>query len=151
VDETIFLLRIGPTLKKEVPMSRQTAIAKLRDVLIRRRDAIRSALNGDLTLLQQISKDGGDSADYAMDATQEDVSSQLAEVESRELGSIEDALGRMKDGSFGDCEGCAKPIPLARLQALPHTTMCIQCARQAELNPRDPDAMESDAESATWS
>lgn len=129
-------------------MSRQTAIAKLRDVLLRRREAIRSALNGDLTLLQQISKDGGDSADYAMDATQEELSSQLAEVESRELGSIEDALGRMRDGNFGDCEVCEKPIPLARLQAIPHATMCIACARREESKPRSFDNSESDPEYA---
>ncbi len=129
-------------------MSRQTAIAKLRDALLRRRDAIRSALNGDLTLLQQLAKDGGDSADYAMDATQEELSSQLAEVESRELGSIEDALGRIRDGNFGNCESCEKPIPLARLQAIPHATMCIACARREELRPRSYDNTEPDAEYA---
>ncbi len=131
-------------------MSRQTALAKLRDVLLRRREALRNALAGDLTLLQQLAKDGGDSADCAMDSTQEELSSQLAEVESRELGSIEDALTRIREGNFGDCESCEKPIPLARLQAIPHATMCIACARQEEIRPRSYDAYDS-SESPSWS
>ena len=130
-------------------MSRQTALAKLRDVLLRRRQALRSALAGDLSLLQQLAKDGGDLADNAMDSTQEDLSSQFAEVESRELGSIDDALERIKDGNFGKCEGCDKPIPVARLQAIPYATMCIICARDAESAPK---SNYQDAESeASWS
>ncbi len=133
-------------------MSRQTALAKLRDVLLRRREAIRNALAGDLTLLQQLAKDGGDSADYAMDSTQEELSSQLAEVESRELGSIDDALIRIREGKFGNCESCEKAIPLARLQAIPHVTMCIACARAEESRPKSSyDSYGSNAESASWS
>ena len=128
-------------------MSRQTAIAKLRDVLLRRREAIRGALTGDLNSLQRRDYDGRDVIDQAADSTQEELSTHLVEVESRELGSIEDALLRIREGNFGDCEGCGKPIPVARLQAIPHTTMCIQCARAEELRPRSVDSEEE----ASWS
>jgi len=60
------------------------------------------------------------------------LSSQLAEVESRELAQIEAALELMRDGKYGVCEGCEKPIPLARLQALPYAATCIECQRAAE-------------------
>ncbi len=113
-------------------MSRKDALMKLRDVLLRRREALRKALAGDLSLLRELAQEGGDVMDAAMDTAQDEISSQLAEVESRELTRIEEALERLRDGSFGDCEGCDKPIPLARLQAVPYATMCIECQRKQE-------------------
>ena len=113
-------------------MSRKEALNKLRDVLLVRREALRKALDGDLSLLQSLSQDGGDVMDAAMDTAQDEISSQLVEVESRELSQIEDALNRLKDGHYGDCEHCNKPIPLARLQAVPYATLCIECARKQE-------------------
>jgi DnaK suppressor protein len=105
----------------------------LRKVLVRRRDALRSALAGDLSLLKELrGQSRGDVADFALDAAQDEISSQLAEVESRELGNIEAALERIRDGSYGDCENCSEPIPLARLQALPYATQCIRCQRESE-------------------
>jgi DnaK suppressor protein len=54
------------------------------------------------------------------------------EVESRELNQIDEALVRFRDGIYGHCEICDKPIPLARLQAVPYATTCIDCARKQE-------------------
>jgi DnaK suppressor protein len=116
-------------------MSRKDALNKLRDVLLLRREALRRALDGDLSLLQSLSQDGGDVMDVAMETAQDEISSQLIEVESRELTQIEDALNRLKEGHYGDCEHCSKPIPLARLQAVPYATMCIECARKQEKYP----------------
>lgn len=113
-------------------MSRKEALGKLREVLLVRREALRKALAGDLSLLRQLADDGGDLIDVAAETTQDEISSQLAEVESRELGLIEEALVRLREGRYGDCEGCEKPIPLARLQALPYASQCIDCARKQE-------------------
>jgi DnaK suppressor protein len=114
-------------------MARKEAITKMRQVLVRRRDALRQALAGDLSLLKELrQQSGGDVVDVALDASQDEISSQLAEVESRELANIENALERMREGSYGLCEACSKPIPLARLQALPYATQCIECQRKSE-------------------
>jgi DnaK suppressor protein len=114
-------------------MARKDAMMGLRQILIRRRDALRQALAGDLSLLKELrQQNSGDVIDAALDAAQDEISSQLAEVESRELTHIETALERMRKGDYGLCEGCNEAIPLARLQALPYATMCIQCQREAE-------------------
>ena len=74
-------------------MARKESLLKLRAILIRRRDALRGALAGDLTLLRELrSESPGDSIDAAYDSAQDEISSQLAEVESKELVSIENAL-----------------------------------------------------------
>ena len=114
-------------------MSRKDSIQKMRDLLVSRRDALRKALAGDLSLLMQLrEQSGGDVVDAALDAAQDEVSSQLAEVESRELAHIDRALARMKLGNYGECEICNDKIPLARLNALPYATSCIECQRAAE-------------------
>ncbi|HUE73722.1 MAG TPA: TraR/DksA family transcriptional regulator [Pirellulaceae bacterium] len=119
-------------------MARKDAVNNLRQILIRRRDALRRALAGDLSSLKELRQQtSSDVVDAALDSAQDEISSQLAEVESRELAHIEVALERMRDGNYGSCEACGEGIPLARLQALPYATMCIQCQREAEKNGED--------------
>lgn len=114
-------------------MGRKEAILKLRQVLLHRRDALRKALAGDLSSLKELrEQSSGDMLDAALDSAQDEISCQLAEVESRELAQIENALERMRNGTYGICEVTGKPIPLARLQALPYATMCIEAQREAE-------------------
>jgi DnaK suppressor protein len=114
-------------------MARKDSLLKLRDLLVKRRDALRRALAGDLSLLKSLrDQTGGDVVDAALDAAQDEISSKLAEVESRELANIEVALERMRSGSYGVCEICNGKIPLARLNALPYVASCIECQRATE-------------------
>ncbi len=114
-------------------MSRKDAILTMRQLLVKRRDALRKALAGDLSLLKELrAQTSGDMVDAALDSVQDEISSQLAEVESRELARIEYALERMRNGQFGLCEGCGTNIPVARLTALPYATYCIKGQREAE-------------------
>ena len=114
-------------------MTRKDHILALQSVLARRREALRSALAGDWSLLQELrTQSKGDVVDFAVDAVQDEIGSQLAEVENRELAQIEIALERMATGGYGICEHCHEAIPLARLQALAYATLCIRCQRAAE-------------------
>lgn len=114
-------------------MARKEAMSKMREVLIARRDALRKALTGDLSMLKELrEQSSGDVVDVALDSAQDELNSQLAEVESRELSNVEAALEKMREGSYGRCEGCNENIPLVRLQALPYATLCIQCQTELE-------------------
>jgi DnaK suppressor protein len=114
-------------------MARKDSIMKLHAMLVNRRNALRKALAGDLSLLKSLPEQtGGDVVDAALDAAQDEISSQLAEVESRELAQIEGALERIRQGAYGQCEICNGKIPLARLNALPYAMTCIDCQRAAE-------------------
>lgn len=116
-------------------MARKDALKKMKDVLVTRRRAIRLALDGDFSLLRQIQyESSGDAADFALDATNDEISSKLAELESREISQIEVALERFEEGSYGQCQSCETNIPLARIQALPYAMFCINCQRLAEEN-----------------
>lgn len=119
-------------------MSRNEAIQGLGQILIRRRDALRKALAGDLSSLQALrDQSRGDVLDAALDNAHDEINSQLAEVESRELAQIENALEQMREGRYGLCQGCEKPIPLARMQALPYAILCIECQQEIEKSGGD--------------
>ena len=114
-------------------MARKDAIAKLRMVLLGRRDALRKALDGDFSALQALrDQASGDVVDFALDSAQDELNSQLAEVASRELKQIETAISMISNGTYGLCEFCQKNIPLARLQALPYASNCIECQTKVE-------------------
>ena len=117
-------------------MSRKEAILSLREVLIKRRDALRKVLAENLSSMNGYgTQANGDVVDAALDAVHGEISSQLAEVESKELARVENALQRMREGQYGVCEDCEVSIPMARLMALPYATKCIRCQREAELHP----------------
>src|SRR5579859_476772 len=40
---------------------------------------------------------------------------------------VERALERLREGAYGICEGCGRPIPDARLEYQPAATRCVEC------------------------
>ncbi len=44
------------------------------------------------------------------------------------LMKVEDALARIDAQTYGICEDCGQPIPKARLDVLPHASLCVTCA-----------------------
>jgi RNA polymerase-binding transcription factor DksA len=56
---------------------------------------------------------------------------ELAEVmvgwSEEAIEDIEHALARLEDGTYGRCEQCSLPIPLQRLEAIPHARFCVPC------------------------
>jgi DnaK suppressor protein len=110
-------------------------LLRLHKSLTARRAELYKRLGGELQDLRNFTgaDPTGDSADAAFDSGSEEISSQLAELEARELSQIERAISRIKQGTYGVCEGCQCKIPVARLNALPYSTACIKCQREMEV------------------
>ncbi|MBN9118863.1 MAG: TraR/DksA C4-type zinc finger protein [Planctomycetes bacterium] len=115
-------------------MARQDALLRLHKNLLVRRSELRKRLGLELEELAHVkhSSASGDAADAAFDSSGEEIASTLAELESKELAQIERALRRLKAGTYGKCEGCNVSIPVARLNALPFSTLCVKCQREVE-------------------
>jgi DnaK suppressor protein len=114
-------------------MAKKDALLRLHARLVSRRDALRKALAGDMDAYREYAANVvGDSVDAAVDTANDEISSQLVEIESRELGQIEHALDRIVQGVYGRCEFCGGKIAEARLNALPYTNSCIDCQRENE-------------------
>jgi DnaK suppressor protein len=113
-------------------MARKDALLRLHARLVARRDALRKALTGDLDSYRELAAQDvvGDQVDAAVDNANDEISSQLVEIESRELSQIEHALKRIVEGVYGRCEFCGGKIAEARLNALPYTNSCIDCLRE---------------------
>lgn len=55
-----------------------------------------------------------------------------ADANRRMLRAVEEALIRLRDGAFGECERCGGQIPLARLKAIPWARYCVGCQEELE-------------------
>ena len=113
-------------------MARHDALLKLHQILIKQREALTKKFAHELDAAGE--QGSGDAGDLSIIDTEQELGSQLAAIESRELVRIEKAIQAIRTGTYGQCEYCDKSIPIARLKALPHTTCCIQCQREHEEN-----------------
>jgi len=112
-------------------MSRNDVLLRLTSQLTARRDALRKTIDDEVDDFHNVSEviEVGDQVDSA----NEEVCSQLVEIESQELAQIEHALQRIALGVYGHCESCGGKIPAARLKALPYANNCIKCERENEI------------------
>jgi len=107
--------------------------------------ALHQRLNGDVSHLadEALRKAGGEAsgslsntpihmADLGTDNFEQEFTLGLLENEEKSLEEITAALQRIDTNLFGVCEECKKPIPKARLQALPFTRYCVVCARKLQ-------------------
>jgi RNA polymerase-binding transcription factor len=60
----------------------------------------------------------------------------IRDRERKLLSKIDEAIGRIDDGSYGKCEECEGEIGVARLKARPVTTLCIDCKSLQEAEER---------------
>ena len=47
------------------------------------------------------------------------------------LRKVDHALERIEAGKYGNCESCGNAIPVERLDVLPYSTLCVECAAKA--------------------
>ncbi len=86
-------------------------------------------LNGDL---QQETENLPDPTDLASSESDQSFSIRLRERERKLLAKIDEAIGRLDDGTYGICESCGGEIGEGRLRARPVTTLCIKCKTEQE-------------------
>lgn len=129
-------------------MSRKEALLRLYDRLVAERELLRQKLTEDLELTHAADDGINDLAETAQIVEQTELHTQLAAMESREIREIDAAIDKIKEGKYGQCERCEKAIPIARLQALPFTAMCVDCQRKREQRRGHDDEFEANWASA---
>ncbi|MCP4364112.1 MAG: hypothetical protein GY800_02285, partial [Planctomycetes bacterium] len=72
-------------------------------------------------------------ADLGTDNYERDLMIHLIQNGEEELKSIDAALEKLQDKTFGICETCDKKITKARLMALPYARLCLGCQQMEEL------------------
>ncbi|MEO0509764.1 MAG: TraR/DksA C4-type zinc finger protein [Verrucomicrobiota bacterium] len=83
-----------------------------------------------------LSSYGNHQADAGTDTFDRDFALSLVSSEQEALNEIEEAIMRIKDGSYGVCEVTGKPIPAARLTAVPFARYSVEGQAEYEKNVR---------------
>ena len=109
-------LAAGRSAKVEVPKAweaHHARLLKLREKVLEDAHELSSGAS-EMTLAFSMHP-----ADAASDSFDRDLALSLLSFEQDALGEIDDALRRIREGSYGVCELTGKPIPLQRLEAIP--------------------------------
>jgi DnaK suppressor protein len=60
----------------------------------------------------------------------------LGALARKRLDDVDGALLRLESRTYGACRSCRRPIPVARLEAVPEATQCVSCAGGPALRRR---------------
>jgi len=69
-----------------------------------------------------------DSSEQAIERENDEVLEAIGEEAAHEITQITHALERIEEGSYGECEDCGGMISEQRLEVVPYTSQCIECA-----------------------
>ncbi len=136
--DTIRLLGKSDRERKLDPFTRKQKekLLQLRDAMVDSmagvaQDTLRSRAEG-----SEASAFGMHQADAGSDAYDRDFALSLLSQEQDALYEIDQALKRIELGSYGICEMSGKPIPRARLEAIPFARFTVECQSQLEKQNR---------------
>lgn len=102
----------------------RTALTQEREKLVRQLDELGATETGDLRPDLEFEDGFADAGAATAERTEV-----LGLVESLkgQLSSVDQALIKVGNGTYGSCDQCGLPIPPARLDARPASVLCIDC------------------------
>ena len=134
IESPAALLGLNHREKKLDPFVRQQKqkLLQLRDAVV---DSMAGVAQGTLRSRaegSEASAFGMHQADAGSDAYDRDFALSLLSQEQDALYEIDEALKRVEVGTYGKCEMSGKPIPRARLEAIPFARFTVECQSQLE-------------------
>lgn len=130
-----------PVRPKETPKEREARerrqevlhkmlLAKRQEIIKEIEESLGQSLTEDQQRRLESARDVGDQA--LMDLERE-LGISLMEMRNRRRQSIDEALMRLHEGTYGICAECGIEISEKRLQAVPFAKLCVECQSRAEL------------------
>jgi RNA polymerase-binding transcription factor DksA len=119
--------KLDPFVRKQ-----KEKLLQLRDAMV---DSMAGVAQGTLRSRaegSEASAFGMHQADAGSDAYDRDFALSLLSQEQDALYEIDEALKRIELGTYGKCEMSGKPIPRARLEAIPFARFTVECQSQLE-------------------
>ena len=116
--------------------------SELKQMLEERRREIQAEVQGKMRGVREEGTWGGkmkevlDAVESAEADIQEDIEFALVQMKSETLTKINDALGRLEQGDYGNCFECGAEIAEKRLRALPFAVRCKDCEEAREVAER---------------
>ncbi|MCE5247586.1 MAG: TraR/DksA family transcriptional regulator [Candidatus Polarisedimenticolia bacterium] len=81
---------------------------------------------------QAVIEGGEDYVDDAVTHYTREFLLSLSDLDRRQLKMVDEALVRVKQGSYGECLMCGEMVNPKRLQAIPWARYCVKCQQLAE-------------------
>jgi RNA polymerase-binding transcription factor DksA len=114
-------------------------VRKQKENLLQLRDAVVDSMAGVAQGTLRSRAEGSEASAFGMhqadagsDAYDRDFALSLLSQEQDALYEIDEALKRIEVGTYGKCEMSGKPIPRARLEAIPFARFTVECQSQLE-------------------
>lgn len=73
-----------------------------------------------------------DEVDQAQTDSEQSMRMRLRNREMLYIKKVDEALKRIEEGCFGDCDECGEDIEIRRLEARPTATLCVSCKEEQE-------------------
>ena len=105
----------------------------IKDMLLRmREDLVHEIARRSKATTEPGAQDIGDVLDSVSEERTRELDMILTDREKRKILQIDDAVDRIDDGTYGQCEECGVKIPRARLKVLPFAKFCVECQEKNE-------------------
>lgn len=110
----------------------QKVLDSFQKQLVEKREEILKEAERTLSELNDQSGNIPDPNDRASAESGRNFELRIRQREQKLLSKIEEALQRIEDDEYGECDSCGELIGLKRLEARPVTTLCIECKTAQE-------------------
>jgi len=121
--------------EKEVYMSQKQLEYFRRKLLTWRNELVEESRETMSNLREEV-RDVGDEAERATRETENSLELRTRDRYRKLIKKIDQALGRVEDGTYGYCEETGEEIGLARLEARPIATLCLDAQERWELRQK---------------
>ena len=109
-------------------MPNKNQIDELKDILLQRKESLSQNIHNSIDSIDQLkNQDINDDLDYADFVSDSFTEGMIANHQLDELKQIEEALKKIKEGTYGICDMCGINIPIGRLKAKPFAKFCTEC------------------------
>jgi DnaK suppressor protein len=110
----------------------QARLKEFEDILNARRQELLAEAERTVAGMNSGKETFPDPADRASQESERIATLRIRDRERKLIAKIDEAIGRIHDGTYGICETCGEPIGVDRLRARPVTTLCIDCKAEQE-------------------
>ncbi len=105
----------------------------MREQLLEAKTKLLGEIDSEVRAERESNKDEGmDTYDLASEERDREINFILSDRERVKLKQIDDALERLDDGAYGDCESCGLEIAEELLEAMPFSRLCRDCQQDQE-------------------
>ena len=109
-------------------MANKNQIDELKTILLQRKESLSQNIHNSIDSIDQLkNQDINDDLDYADFVSDSFTEGMIANHQLDELKQIEEALRKIREGTYGICDMCGINIPIGRLKAKPFAKFCTEC------------------------